>query len=89
MRRSLRERAVTASSAAGGALNLALLRCVFAGSRVGTRFEAEWSSPEGVWYRTMGNELIELDDKGLMYAAAATLFWPVLHTLAAQSARTL
>lgn len=56
-----------------------------AGSRVGIRFEAEWSTAEGVWYRTMGNELLELDDSGLMCAArpaclrrSAELSWRLL-----------
>ena len=38
----------------------------FAGNRISVRFEYEWHTGEGNWYRSHGNEHWEFDDEGLM-----------------------
>ena len=36
------------------------------GNRIAVRFEYEWVTAQGQWFRTHGNELWEFDDKGYM-----------------------
>ena len=38
----------------------------FTGNRISVRFEYEWHTAQGQWYRTHGNEHWEFDDEGLM-----------------------
>ena len=60
----------------------------FDGRRIAVRFQYEWHSGSGQWFRSYGNELWEFDDDGLMLWREASIndvaiiethrrfFWP-------------
>jgi nuclear transport factor 2 (NTF2) superfamily protein len=60
----------------------------FSDNRIAVRFQYEWRSVAGDWYRSYGNELWEFDDHGLMRRREASIndlaigeadrkfFWP-------------
>ena len=45
----------------------------FGDNRIAVRFQYEWRSDSGQWYRAYGNELWEFDDEGLMRRREASI----------------
>ncbi|GAC1540172.1 MAG: DUF1348 family protein [Myxococcales bacterium] len=45
----------------------------FHGDRIAVRFQYEWRSDEGNWYRSYGNEQWEFDEHGLMRRREASI----------------
>lgn len=45
----------------------------FRENRMAVRFQYEWRTAEGAWYRSYGNELWEFDDLGLMRRREASI----------------
>jgi nuclear transport factor 2 (NTF2) superfamily protein len=45
----------------------------FGGNRIAVRFQYEWHSTAGVWFRSYGNELWEFDERGLMRRREASI----------------
>lgn len=45
----------------------------FEGNRIAVRFQYEYRTPEGQWYRAYGNENWEFDDDGLMRRREASI----------------
>lgn len=45
----------------------------FDGNRIAVRFQYEWHDAAGNWFRSYGNELWEVDDRGLMRRREASI----------------
>jgi nuclear transport factor 2 (NTF2) superfamily protein len=45
----------------------------FRENRIAVRFQYEWRTPEGAWFRSYGNELWEFDAQGLMRRREASI----------------
>jgi uncharacterized protein len=45
----------------------------FAGNRIAVRFEYEWHTPNGAWFRSYGNENWEFAENGLMAKRFASI----------------
>ena len=45
----------------------------FRENRMAVRFQYEWHTPDGLWFRSYGNELWEFDDAGLMRRREASI----------------
>lgn len=45
----------------------------FTGDRIAVRFQYEYHTPEGQWFRAYGNELWEFDEQGLMCRREASI----------------
>lgn len=45
----------------------------FTDTRIGVRFQYEWHNPDGLWFRSYGNELWDFDEAGLMFRREASI----------------